>query len=186
MQSNPDYTTTVSLISATTYLYSTCAIIERLRVPFTNPDLDFAFKNTTHYQLHFSVIHFQLMLALMVVCLACASQCPGKTDNGLNFPFQEAPAFTVIQAQSSARLSRSTHGGLGGGGGGGRYGSRSRLDGGSMGGGGGSRHGSQVDLSRSVQMTGEEDYIQPYEPQPQRAPRVNSQTYRSYENNLLF
>ena len=114
------------------------------------------------------------------------AQCPGKTDNGLNFPFQEAPAFTVIQAQSSARLSRSTHGGLGGGGGGGRYGSRSRLDGGSMGGGGGSRHGSQVDLSRSVQMTGEEDYIQPYEPQPQRAPRVNSQTYRSYENNLLF
>ena len=92
----------------------------------------------------------------------------------------------MIQAQSSARLSRSTHGGLGGGGGGGRYGSRSRLDGGSMGGGGGSRHGSQVDLSRSVQMTGEEDYIQPYEPQPQRAPRVNSQTYRSYERNLLF
>ena len=92
----------------------------------------------------------------------------------------------MIQAQSSARLSRSTHGGLGGGGGGGRYGSRSRLDGGSMGGGGGSRHGSQVDLSRSVQMTGEEDYIQPYEPQPQRAPRVNSQTYRSYESNLLF
>ena len=86
----------------------------------------------------------------------------------------------MIQAQSSARLSRSTHGGLGGGGGGGRYGSRSRLDGGSMGGGGGSRHGSQVDLSRSVQMTGEEDYIQPYEPQPQRAPRVNSQTYRSF------
>ena len=105
---------------------------------------------------------------------------PGNHCQRFNFSFQEAPAFTVIQAQSSARLSRSTHGGLGGGGGGGRYGSRSRLDGGSMGGGGGSRHGSQVDLSRSVQMTGEEDYIQPYEPQPQRAARVNSQTYRSF------